>query len=129
MKCKHKPCHNKVDGTSDFCSKACYYNHRYRTDKKFREKKKILSAKWQKDNPEKYATINHLANKKWRTNNPQKISDLVNAWQKRTRASRIKKGLCSNCGSKREDKKFLQCKHCREESRKLMRKKKTCQKY
>lgn len=112
MKCKNKPCHNKVRGRSKFCSKKCYCAYRYQTEPEFRKKKLTFATKWQKKHPEKWRLQNKKANHKWRTNNPKKISDLVNAWQKKVRAERIKLGLCTKCGNK-TSKKFKTCLKCR----------------
>jgi len=43
---------------------------------------------------------------------------LVNNWQKRKKEEWKKKGLCSRCGRKRQNKQFVQCESCRVKERK-----------
>ena len=44
------------------------------------------------------------------------ILNMLDEWSD-TRASRKRRGLCSNCGQRREDERYLQCERCRRKGR------------
>lgn len=96
-----------------FCNDTCQtrYNatkryYRLRNNPKFKKKCKKNFDRWRKDNREHF---NELMRE------PSKIRERKETvlWRRR--------GLCTKCGRKKEDERFMRCRECRRKQRKWAR--------